>query len=64
MESIRQGNCHQSTIVLRCHRSSFFAFDKYAATFISFTIHALQSLLLLHFTDTFQLKKMQGKLKV
>jgi len=54
VESIKQGNWHQSTRSLRCHRRSLFAFAKYSATCISFKLHALQWLLLLRFTDTFQ----------
>jgi len=42
VESIKQGNWHQSNSALRCHRSSLFAFDKHAATCISFIVHARQ----------------------
>ncbi len=42
VESIKQGNWHQSISALRCHRRSLFAFAKYTAKCISFLFHALQ----------------------
>ncbi len=42
VESIKQGNWNQSISALGCHRNSLFAFNKYTATCISFTVHTIQ----------------------